>query len=61
MTPEQRFDLAMAAARDAGNRSMHKAGRKDWNRDDYNEAALTFIKLIPEPQEPRDHDTADKH
>ena len=42
------YDLAMAAARDAGNRSMRKAGRKAWNEHDYNAAVQEFHRLIPE-------------
>jgi hypothetical protein len=43
------YDLAMAAGRDAGNRSMRRAGREQWNEDDWNRAAETFAGLWPEP------------
>lgn len=32
--------LAYAAAMDAGNRHMRKAGRTAWNEDDYNAAVV---------------------
>lgn len=38
-------NLARAAAQDAGNRSMRKAGRKTWSREDYNEAVREFNRL----------------
>jgi hypothetical protein len=37
--------LAMAVARDAGNRSMRAAGRTVWAVADYNEACRTFDRL----------------
>lgn len=33
------YDTLMAASRDAGNRSMRRAGRFQWNLDDWNAAA----------------------
>ena len=41
------YDIAMAAARDAGNARMRKAGRTAWNRGDYNEMVRTFNRLWP--------------
>lgn len=41
------YDLAMAAAWDAANRSMRKAGRKVWSVDDYNAAVDEFYRLMP--------------
>lgn len=40
-------DAARAAARDAGDQSMKKAGRSAWNRADYNAAAAAFNDLCP--------------
>lgn len=45
---QQRYDMAMAAARDEGNRHMRKAGRKVWNVDDYNAMCTEFSRLMPE-------------
>jgi hypothetical protein len=44
------YSLAMAASRDAGNRSMRKAGRTRWSRADWNAAAEKFHKLLPHIQ-----------
>ena len=43
------YELAMAASRDAGNRSMRAAGRTAWNEDDWNVAVATFERLYPAP------------
>jgi len=48
MALEVTYALAMAAAQDAANRSMHKHGRDAWNEDDWNEAVKVFDKLMPE-------------
>lgn len=40
-------ELAMAAAKDAANLRMRKAGRTTWNRADYNHCVRTFNKLFP--------------
>jgi hypothetical protein len=40
------YKIAMAAGRDAGNRSMRKAGRTSWNEDDWNAAAAETERLI---------------
>lgn len=40
-------ELAYAAATDAANRQMRKAGRMRWNKDDYNLAASEFERLWP--------------
>lgn len=40
--------LARAAATDAANRHMRKAGRKVWNRDDYNVAAEELERISPQ-------------
>jgi len=42
--------LARAAAQDAGNRSMRKAGRNAWNADDYDAAVAEFNRLWPDGQ-----------
>lgn len=39
--------MARAAAQDAANRQMRKAGRKKWSRADYNLAVRTFDRLWP--------------
>jgi hypothetical protein len=39
--------LARAAATDAGNASMRKAGRKAWSREDLNASVREFDRLIP--------------
>lgn len=41
------YELAMAAARDAANARMRKAGRTRWNRADYNCMVATFNRLWP--------------
>jgi hypothetical protein len=38
-------ELAHAAGRDAGNRSMRAAGRTRWNDDDWNAAAATYERV----------------
>ncbi len=40
---------AMAAGRDAGNRSMQAAGRTEWNEDDWNAAAEVTGRLLGQP------------
>lgn len=39
-------DLAFAAATDKGNASMRRAGRKVWNRDDYNACIREYNRLL---------------
>ena len=51
MKPTMTFELAHAAASDAGNRSMRKAGRSRWNEDDWNSMVETFDRLWPMPTE----------
>ncbi len=41
------YDLAMAAAKDAANARMRKAGRTKWNRADYNHMVRVFNRLWP--------------
>lgn len=41
------YGLAMAAAKDAANRSMRKAGRTKWNEDDWNAMCAEFERLWP--------------
>lgn len=43
----ERYDLASAAGRDAGNRSARAAGRKAWTLEDYNAACREFDALLP--------------
>lgn len=40
------YAIAMAAGRDAGNRSAKKAGRTVWSEEDYNVAAALVAKLL---------------
>jgi hypothetical protein len=40
--------LARSAGTDAGNRSMRKAGRKEWNEEDYEVAAKEYNRIINE-------------
>lgn len=47
--PEITYELAMATARDAGNRSMRAGGRTKWAVKDWNEACKTFERLWPTP------------
>ena len=44
------YDLAMAASRDEGNRSMRKAGRTKWNVDDWNAACDALDRYYPQEQ-----------
>ena len=46
MKCELTYNLAMAAGQDAGNRSMRKAGRTQWNDDDWDAAAAETQRLI---------------
>lgn len=48
------YSLAMAAAKDAGNRNMKKNGRTIWNREDYNVVREVFDKLIALCQSPHE-------
>jgi hypothetical protein len=41
------YEMLMAASRDAGNRSMRKADRQQWNEDDWNAAAAESDRLTP--------------
>jgi len=42
---EMTYGLAMAAAQDAGNRSMRTGGRSKWTVKDWNVACETFERL----------------
>lgn len=48
------YELAMACARDAANRSMHAAGRSSWGPEDYTVAVRWMDKLYPAWQQLRD-------
>lgn len=39
-------DIAFAAAKDVANRRARKAGRKAWNREDYNAAVQEFDRIM---------------
>ena len=39
--------MCFAAGRDAGNRSMRKAGRTVWAQADYNAACAEYKRLLP--------------
>ena len=41
------YELAHAASMDAGNDSMRKAGRKQWNKADQSAALRQFAQLWP--------------
>ena len=43
---QQRYDMAHAAAWDAGNQHMRKAGRNKWNRQDWNAMCVEFDRLM---------------
>ena len=43
ITPDR--ELAIAAAMDAGNRSMRKRGATQWDEDDYNAASKVYAAL----------------
>ena len=38
-------EMAIAAAMDAGNRSMRKRGATQWDEDDYNAASKAYAAL----------------
>lgn len=42
---KRRAEIIHAAATDAGNRHMRAAGRKVWNRDDFNAAVKELERL----------------
>ena len=46
--PKQKltYEIAMSAGKDAANRQMRKAGRKKWNKSDYNLFSRTANKLL---------------
>ncbi len=44
-------DIVYAAAFDAGNRSMRKAGRIVWSEEDFDAAAEAFARLWPADEE----------
>lgn len=48
------WDIAWAAATDAGNLSAKLAGRKVWNEDDYAVASSILSRLWPVEREIRD-------
>jgi hypothetical protein len=43
---DHRYDIAMAAGCDAGNRSMREAGRTAWNEQDKEVATEEFYRLM---------------
>lgn len=45
---EMTYDLALAAAKDAGNRQMKVNYRDAWNFDDYNLACRVLARLYPQ-------------
>ena len=49
MKPTITYQIAMAAAQDAGNRHMRAAGRTKWDEEDWNHACETFKRLWPQP------------
>jgi hypothetical protein len=53
MKPVLTKELANAAARDAGNRSMRAAGRAAWSQEDYNVASSEQNRLYDLIEGPR--------
>jgi hypothetical protein len=52
--PVPTYAIAMAAGRDAGNKSMKAAGRSAWNEEDWDAAAAItemLMALIPSDAE----------
>lgn len=49
MKPTLDYALAMAASRDAGERSRRAAGRERWSVEDYDAACAEFARLVPDP------------
>jgi hypothetical protein len=43
--PAMTYKIAMAASRDAGNKSMKAAGRSVWDEDDHGAACAEFERL----------------
>lgn len=41
------YEIAQAAGTDKANHRMRKAGRKAWNRADYNAAVREMNRLLP--------------
>ena len=48
------YNIAWAAATDAGCRHMRDHGRTKWNHDDWNAAVDEFYRLYPEGQDVKD-------
>ena len=46
-------DIASAAGRDVANSRMRSAGRKAWNRNDYNAAAAEYGRIIDQLEKGR--------
>ena len=44
-TNEMTIGTARLAGRDAGNRHMRRAGRSEWNADDWNAAAAELDRI----------------
>ena len=49
---QQAYEIAHAAAIDAGNRSMKQGLRIQWNEEDWQAAWLCFDRLCPDKKEP---------
>lgn len=47
LTLEQRYEIAMAVGKDTANRCMRKAGRTQWNDQDWNVMVKEFNQLFP--------------
>ena len=45
---QYRYDIAHAAATDAGNRNMKAHGRNVWSVDDWNAMCAEFNRLMPD-------------
>ena len=47
---DRRYEVAMAAGRDAAEARMRNAGRTKWGRADYNAAVAEFNRINPLPK-----------
>lgn len=55
------YQLAHAAATDAGNASMRKNGRTAWSKEDYNVMVEEFNRLWPMPRDGTEERTTMTH
>lgn len=55
------YELAMAASRDAGNRSMRAGRRTKWAVKDWNVVCETFARLWPNAEHGQPDQTDQQH